>query len=218
MGLIQSSCYRETQISDNELMATMVAKTLSAPKIDYSLINKETFSSSKCILDIRLNDRITKDEIVILAEHFYRNEGAGCSPLYIFYFLPNDTLGKDSAWAFSHFNPLLEIKINGLEISTKEKLENAPSKNIGELIGTWIYTGVLPYRIEIIKISSNYQMTTLFSDGSGESKFLYIKYIDGEERLYENPDNFYGDYMVIRDNRFLAFYDDLGFILELPPE
>ena len=61
-------------------------------------------------------------------------------------------------------------------------------------------------------------MTTLFKDGSGETKNLSVKVVNGEDRLYENPGNLYGDYMVIKDDGYLAFYDDQGFIYSVPPK
>jgi len=73
---------------------------LSKPDVNYTLINMEKGSNAtplKCILDIRLPNRISEDEIKQIAEYIYQNEGADCSPLYIYYFLPDEEPGIDGA-------------------------------------------------------------------------------------------------------------------------
>lgn len=215
---MSSACTSKTTPNQDDIVSTMVAETLSAPKINYSIINKESGQSTECIIDVRLPDRISEDEVNRLAEHIKENEGINCSPLYIYYFLPNDTPGKDTAWAYSFFNPELISKINCLDINTKATLEAINPPDDSNVIGVWLYTGVLPYKIIISKNNSSYVMTTTFEDGSGTTQVLTVKNVNDEERLYENPDNFYGDYMVIRDNLNLAFYDNSGLIFELSPE
>ncbi len=189
-----------------------------SPLPRYTLINKELGSNTKCILDIRLEDRIEEGQIRALAEHLRTAEGANCSPLFIFYFLPGDVPGTDIAWAYSHYNPDLQVNINALDLPTKATLEAAPIGEAEDVVGVWLDTGAVPHKIIIRKINSSYQMTTLFDDGSGSTKTLTVKVVDGEERLYEDIDNSFGDYMVIKKNGYLAYYDNAGFIKEFPPQ
>ncbi len=92
---------------------------------------------------------------------------------------------------------------------------NFPS---GAIIGTWLDTWAWTRTIVIKRVNGTYQMTSTYSDGNRETISLGVKVINGEERLYENPGNLYGDYMVIKSNGNLAFYDDQGFIYEIPPK
>lgn len=188
------------------------------PDVSYTLINMEKGSSTKCILDIRLSGRIPEEKIKRIAEYIVENEGKGCSPLFIFYFLPDEKPGIDMAWAFSHYNPQLEIKINGLDLETKATLEAKLTKADENVIGSWLDTGVLSHTIVIKIVKDTYQMSTVYGDGSGETKTLGVEVVNGEERLYENPGNYYGDYMVIQKNGNLAFYDNKGLIYELKPK
>ncbi len=113
----------------------------------------------------------------------------------------------------------LEIDISTptheLIATTSDTMEPTLDENI---IGTWYDTWGLAHTIIIRKINGSYQMATLFGDGSGETKTLGVEVVNGEERLYENPGNMYGDYMVIKNNGNLAFYDDQGFIYEDQPK
>jgi len=60
-------------------------------------------------------------------------------------------------------------------------------------------------------------MTSTYSDGSGETITLGTKDVNGELRLYENPGNSFGDYMVIKSDGSLAFYDSKGLIYKIQP-
>ena len=109
-------------------------------------------------------------------------------------------------------------------------LDNNPSQSIStsmptvtirdnNVVGVWIDTYIINYtnKKTIRKINNNYEMTSKFDDGSGSSITLVVKVIDGEERLYEDLGNYYGDYMVIKGNGNLAFFDNAGLIYELLP-
>jgi hypothetical protein len=202
---------------------TAIAKTQQVQvkklpaSLSYSVINMESGSSPKCILDVRIPNLISKDEIKQIAEYIKENEGKYCSPLYIYYFLPDTNPGVDSAWAYSNFNPGLELKINGINLETIATLVSSTPKVGGNVIGIWLDTWGLSRTITITKTNDSYQMTTLYGDGSGETKTLGVQVVNGEERLFENPDNFYGDYMVIMANGKLAFFDKQGFIYDIEP-
>lgn len=90
--------------------------------------------------------------------------------------------------------------------------------NNENIIGAWLVGDYMQYLIIIKYENSNYYYHSLFEDGSGETKILTEKIINNETRLYENINNYYGDYMVIRENKALAFYDKEGLIVVYMPE
>jgi hypothetical protein len=98
---------------------------------------------------------------------------------------------------------------------TDIKFDNSKiSKNI---IGTWVNTYGISYTIIIFKNKSDYVIKKQFSDGSSSEKVLFIKKVNNEERLYEDPNNYYGDYIIITSDGKLEFYDNEGFIYSLSP-
>jgi hypothetical protein len=165
-------------------------------------------------LDIRLPNRISEDEIKHIAEYINQNEGADCSPLFIYYFLPDEEPGIDGAWAYSWFNPQLEVKINGMNLETEATLEASIPRVDENVIGTWLDTWGLAHTVVIRKVNGVYQMTSQYSDGSGETITLIEKVVNGEERLYEES----GIYMVIENNGNLGVYDNQGLIYECEPK
>jgi hypothetical protein len=162
-----------------------------------------------------LPNRISKNNIVPVAEYISQNEGAGCSPLFIFYFLPDETPGIDTAWAYSHFNPQLEVGINGLSLENEATLTLLQPTADKNLIGIWLDTWGLSRNVIIRKVNGEYQMTSQYSDGSGETITLTEKTVDGQERLYDEES---GTYMIIENNGKLGVYDNQGLIYECEPK
>jgi hypothetical protein len=91
------------------------------------------------------------------------------------------------------------------------------SNNSAEIkLGQWLDTWGFTRTIIITKSGDIYKMTETYSDGSGQTKELGVKQVEGETRLFETQ-NAYGDYMVINNDESLAFYDDQGFIYQIEP-
>ena len=86
------------------------------------------------------------------------------------------------------------------------------------VIGQWVDTNTsICQNIMITKEDSLYKMKTTCGDGSSETVTLNETSVNGERRLYEMI-NAYGDYMVVKPNGNLAFYDNQGLIYEVPPK
>jgi len=104
-----------------------------------------------------------------------------------------------------------------MDLETEATLEASISIADANVIGTWLDTWGYARTIVIRKLNGSYQMTTLYGDGSGETKTLGVEVVNGEERL-TIPDDFFTGYMVIENNGNLAFYDNQGFIYECQPK
>lgn len=82
------------------------------PDFEYALIDMDFGTGSKCVLEIQLQDRISAEEIEQFAYYLSENEAKDCAPLFIFYYLPGQETVYENAWAYSHFNPDLQVKIS----------------------------------------------------------------------------------------------------------
>lgn len=217
--LFITSCSAETQIVETQVTETQVLATrIPKPEVNYGIINNEKDFSGKCVLNIRLPNRIYRNELTQIAEYVYENDGKGCTPLFIFYFLPDIEPEIHSAWAWSHFNPQLELTIVGLDLDTEATLTSITPIVEGILIGNWIDSYAGSRLIVISKLDDSYQMTSISRDGSQYTKPLEVEVVNGEERLYQEPRSAAGDYLVIKENGNLVFFDDQGFIQELLPK
>jgi hypothetical protein len=190
---------------------------VTKPDLNYAVIDITKGSGTKCVLNIRLQNRIYEDEIKQIAEYLKENEGKDCSPLFIFYFLPDVEPEIYTAWAWSDFTPDLDVSIIGLSLEREATLMSITPIVDGIIVGKWIQTMAGHDLIVISIVNDSYLMTDIAPNESKYTKTLDVEVVDGEERLYVFPRTGYNDYMVIRENGNLAYYDDLGLLMELPP-
>ena len=105
--------------------------------------------------------------------------------------------------------------LSNIQPTPAPKLPTAVADNY--VVGIWLDNWIVPCTITIKKINGSYQMTRLYSDGSGETKTLIVQTVGGTKRFIEYPNSPTGDYMVI-ENGNLVFYDNEGFIYEDYPK
>lgn len=130
-----------------------------------------------------------------------------------------DDIGDVSLSSISTYATKLDERLQSLVCTTASSSSpSSSSSSLETIIGTWKDTRGFERVIVIKKVNEEYHETSTYPDGSGETITLGVKVINGEERLYENPDNLYGDYMVINNDGSLAFYDDQGFIYKISPD
>ena len=117
------------------------------------------------------------------------------------------------AWATSHFNPNLDVKILGTTIEEEKALTNGPKNLSGEIIGEWLdespFTGA---KYTLIKKNEKIIMVRKFKDGSGSGKEMIQKNQSGKLRFEEKEGNDFGEYYLIERNGDLGAYDSDGFI------
>jgi hypothetical protein len=118
-----------------------------------------------------------------------------------------------SVGGFLIINDLRSQQSSKISISPTSTSPSQGSSN-KNVVGVWEDDWVLPCTITIEKINGSYKMTRLYKDGSKDSKILSVQVVNGVERLIEYPNSPAGDYMIIRNNGNLAFYDNEGLIYE----
>jgi hypothetical protein len=114
-GCATNQTVSTSEVVSTETIATAIPPTVtpvSKPDIDYTILKMEIGTAAKCVMSIRLPDRISADELEHLSYYFFQNEGQGCTPLYVYYFLPDGEVEYELAWAYSQFNPDLILTIN----------------------------------------------------------------------------------------------------------
>lgn len=220
--LIVSCSSSSTSIPTDYKESNSDAAKILKPDVEFTIINIDKGTSAtpkKCIIDVQLPRQIQYEKIGQIAEYIKNNEGSQCTPLFIYYFLANDQPGIDSAWAYSSFNPNLEVKINGMTIEEKATLETGLQKSNKQpedknIVGSWLCSYGFSYTAVLRKVNDAYELSTKYADGSGETKPLYAKLINGEERLFENADYFSGTYITVEKNGNLGYFDNQGFIYD----
>ncbi len=180
--------------------------------VNYTVIERTNLGNIKGSIDIRLEKKVTKDFLQKLALKLREAEPRKYDRLFITYYLPGMTPGS-GAWATSHFNPNLEVKIFGTTIKEEKALLNEPKNSSGKIIGEWLdespYIGA---RYTLIKKNGKIFMIGKFKDGSGSEKEMVQKNQSWMLRFEEKGGNDFGEYYVIEKNGNLGAYDSDGLI------
>ena len=180
--------------------------------VKYSVIEKSTLRSIKCTIDISLEKKVSKDFLHKLALKLRKAEPIKYDRMFIFYYLPGMILGS-GAWATSHFNPNLKVKILGTTIEQEKVLKTKSTGSSGKIIGEWLdeapYVGA---KYTFLKRTGKIIMIRKFKDGSGSEEEMIQKKQSGIIRFEEKKGNDFGEYYLIERNGNLGAYDNAGLI------
>ncbi len=121
------------------------------------------------------------------------------------------------AWATSHFNPNLEVKILGTTIEEEKALMSKPQKSSDKIIGEWLDESSYGAKYTLIKRNGKIIMICKYKDGSGSEEEMIQKKQSGKLRFEEKEGNDFGEYYLIESNGRLAIYDNSGFGFSMRP-
>ena len=195
--------------------SSVMAKTFDG--VDYTIIDATRMRNIKCSLDIRLDKKVSKDVLRKLALKLRDDESKSYDRMFITYYLPDMTPGT-GAWATSHFNPNLEVKILGLTTEEEKKLKNNTTSSTGSVIGKWLDDS--PYlggTTIIMRENGKINLTQTFKDGSVLKKEMTEKRQGSRTRYNEKGGSSHGEYYLIESGGTLGLYDGMGLIKTLRP-
>jgi hypothetical protein len=193
------------------LILFVVSTISKAVDFTYKIIDINRLGTIKCEITVRLNKRISEDALRKLAIELHTKEPKKYDRIFITYYLPGMTVGA-GAWATTHFNPNLDVRILGMTIEEEKYLLKKEKKISGKIIGAWV--NKLYGKYTITKKGSDYVLETKYKDGSGSTKDLINYKFHGKMAFKEKGENS-GDYFVIEDSGDLKFYDSLGLFISM---
>lgn len=180
--------------------------------VKYTVVEKSNLGSIKSSIDIRLEKKVSKDFLQKLALKLRKAEPMKYDRMFITYYLPGMTPGS-GAWATSHFNPNLKVKILAMTIEEEKALMSKPKDSSGKIIGEWLdespYVGA---KYTLLKRNGKIIMIRKFKDGSGSEKEMIQKKQSGKLRFEEKGGNDFGEYYLIESDGRLAVYDNAELI------
>jgi hypothetical protein len=182
--------------------------------VDYKIINEtENHNFSKANIDIRLSEKVNKEELSALANSL-RKDRKSFKRLWIAYYLPDMKVGS-GAWGTTHFTPELEVKILGLTAEEEEKMANAVKSISRDVVGIWMddrpYVGAT---VTIYRENQKLYLESKYKDGSGSIEEMIESQSTGGTKLVEKGGNPYGEYFVLDKNGKLQVVGDNGIFLE----
>lgn len=178
--------------------------------VTYTIIEENIVPGSKRSLDIRLNRKVSEDVLTAIAMKLKSVDPNTYDRTFIGYYLP-DMQVNAGYWATTHFNPDLEVRIQGLTIEQEETLRQQPSDQSREIIGAWL--DVSPFagsRITIFQENKKVFLENKYKDGSSGVAELVETPSQHGRRFDYNPDRGNGEYYLITENGELQQLDEEG--------
>jgi hypothetical protein len=212
-------------------------------EFSFEIVTDKKIHNIKRSVEIRLDRRITSEQLVNLAHKIKSLDGNNYDRTFILYYLPYQKIGA-GAWATTHFTPNLKVEMLGATVDDVKKFRAYSIKNGwqapeslkkspqlwgakqqvnlqygGEIVGEWIWDLLdLSHKITVFKKDGTFFMNEYHRDGSQRTVPLKVSKVARGLRLEEAQPNAFGEHFIINERGELEFYDVDGIILALPPE
>jgi hypothetical protein len=198
-------------ISSVVLLFSLLAFATAAD-FTYEIIKTERRGDIKCMLTVTLSERISEQQLRRLALELRSKETKQYDRMFITYYLSGMEIGA-GAWATSHFNPDLDVRILGMTAEEEKSLLTDKTKAAGKIIGVWIddFLG----KVTIVQKGSEHIINKKYKDGSASTEPLIGYKVQGKPAFKEEG-NTLGEYYIIEESGELGVYDSLGLIKTMP--
>jgi len=186
--------------------------TQTEAEVAYSIINSDTYLDWKRSLDVRLNKKVSEDTLREIAFKLKAQDPRSYERTFICYYLPGMKIGA-GAWATTHFNPNLEVRIQGLTAEEENALKELPDDPSREVIGSWLDESLyIGGRVTIFSQSGKLFLERKYKDGSTETKEL-VERPSGRGRTFQRKEgSSVGEFWLIDNQGNLQLWDKEGII------
>lgn len=188
------------------------APTPISAEAKYTIIESSTMHRFKRSLTVRLDRKVSKEKLRGIAKELKKRERLKYERTFIVYLLPGMTPGA-GAWATTHFNPNLEVRILGLTTEQEKALADEPEKSSRKIVGKWLDEGFgLPSQFTIYRQNGKLYMEQKFTNGSRDNQEMVEKGWSSGRRFEQKQGVQFGEYFVIDRNGNLQIRDETGLI------
>ncbi len=178
-------------------------------------------------LTVEISEKLNEGQIATLAEELYNSKDSR-RRFYIWYKLKD--IDNGTAWATSHFDPELEISINGSTIEediNKDKLleeidneistngsitdeEKSSYKIDSEIIGKWEENKFSFTNLIIYKKDNKIFIKTIFKNGVVlDDELIEIKTSKGIRYNYKDSESNNNEYFILNNEGMLDIFDPI---------
>ncbi|MFH1374955.1 MAG: hypothetical protein ABII79_14320 [bacterium] len=163
-------------------------------------------------LEVQLNKKVSEETFRAIALELKSRDSQDYDRTFITYYLPGMRVGT-GAWATTHFDPDLEVRILGLTAEEETRLATEPAPANRKVIGRWLDES--PYvgsRITIFREGGKLYIEQKFKDGSSLKMELLEKRSPLGRRFDKLEGSSTGDHWVIDSHGNLQMRDNDGLI------
>ncbi len=209
----QSSTARQQSATSQPAQQRSKLQEATIPDdVSFSIIDSSTLRGVKRSLDVRLNKKVSERTLRAIALKLKSQDSRDYDRTFITYYLPGMAVGA-GAWATTHFNLDLEVRILGLTAQEEDKLVAEPAPANREIIGRWLdERPFVSSRITIFREDGKLFVEQTFKDGSGLKKELVEKKSPLGRRFDKVGGSRDGDHWILGSNGNLQVRDNDGLI------
>jgi hypothetical protein len=161
--------------------------------VSYSIIDSEVIPGIKRSLTVRLNRKVSEKTLRGIALELKSRDTRDYDRTFIACLLPGMVVGS-GAWATTHFNPDLEVRINGLTVEEEAALVARPESDNREIVGHWLdERPFVGSRIAIFKDHGKLYVERVFKDGGTWKEELIEKTTTVGRRFEPNINSIISD-------------------------
>ena len=202
--------FRPTNAQDGRSQEQYI-QFVSTDSFSYAIIKTNIIPGIKRGLEIRLNKKISDNDLRLLALKLKVLDPNQYERTFISYYLP-DMKTDCGCWATTNFNPDLEIKIIGLTLEEEKKLSKQPPPTNVEVLGRWMdETPLFSNLTTIFREKGKLYIEQLFSDGQ-RLKYELNKKKSSKGRRFDKISSSTGEYWIISPSDDLQIRDTRGLI------
>lgn len=208
LSLLLIACSEESANQANHVSSEQYQVASQPIKVSYKIISDEKKSNIKRTVQVELEQRITAQEIERIAQEIFDLEQQKYERTFIMYSIKNENMG--GAWATSHFDPTLTVKILGSTVDEHQKLNAAKVKVDGKTIGQWRSTWGFETTMVMYEHKNKMWLKQILSDGSSTDADELIKINKNNKQGFAIKDDDNSEYYVINQNGDLEFWSERG--------
>ncbi len=177
------------------------------PKDFTYIITKDesNVATEKNQLYVELNQKVTEGQIATLAEELF-NSKEKQRRFYIFYSLKS-TEDAHVYWATSHFDPELEITINGSTSAEEKIVKNNTGKVDGKVIGNFYEEELSSSSYTVYEKNNKVFIKSISKDNVSAINEMKRSEIATGIKLEYSNDSFNGEYFILTKDNKLEFYN-----------
>jgi len=186
--------------------------------VTYSIVDSYILPGIKRSLVVRLNKKVSEETLRNIAFKLKVQDPRYYVRTFISYNLPGMKLNS-GAWATTHFDPNLEVRILGVTLEQEEFFRRDAANSPQSVIGTWLYEmfGVaqrfnMSRTWTIYRQDNSFYIKTAYTDGSGGTTLIEEKphsrgrFFQTEKQITD------GEYFLLDGQGDLQWWDKEGWI------
>jgi hypothetical protein len=164
-------------------------------------------------LYVRLNKKVSEDVLLALAIKLKSQDSRRYDRTFIAYYLPDMEIGA-GAWATTHCNPDLTVRVLGLTTKPEKYLkQHQPDDPSRDVIGRWLdETPLVGGRITIFRKNGKVFMESTYHDGSSGKKEMVEQLSDRGKKFVNEKGSSFGKFYLIDTQGHLQIWDQAGLI------